>query len=97
MQRVKQGCFGVEHALLDKHFNLENVLKNVLMCGKMVEKELAKDRQEVVEWTKTNDGQKEEDGLMAKKYGMNNEKLEESEEIEEDCLLLPFGREYTIC
>lgn len=37
LRRVRQGPFSLDHALLDKHFNLISVIRNILMCNRIVE------------------------------------------------------------
>lgn len=37
LRRVCQGPFRLDHALLDKHFHLISIIKNILMCNRIVE------------------------------------------------------------
>uniref|UniRef100_A0A914N445 Pseudouridine synthase II N-terminal domain-containing protein n=1 Tax=Meloidogyne incognita TaxID=6306 RepID=A0A914N445_MELIC len=84
LRRTRQGFFGIEHALLDKHFHLESVLKNILMCEKILAKNLEENLNcEIIELNEDNEKEK----------NLENENLPELE----DCLKLPFGREYKIC
>ncbi|KAL7076541.1 hypothetical protein ACQ4LE_004337 [Meloidogyne hapla] len=103
LRRTRQGFFGIEHALLDKHFHLESILKNILMCEKILAENLEKSlNSDIIEMNDEN--KKEENKLIIKqktfleRYKLTNDDLENENLPEpEDCLKLPFGREYKIC
>lgn len=41
LRYIRQGPFTLIHSLLEKHFNLASILKNIQMCNKIVEINMA--------------------------------------------------------
>lgn len=69
------------------------------MCEKMVAKDMDKERSAVIMETEDGSGRGKEEGggekTMLEKYGLTDRQLETAElPEEEDCLRLPFGRDY---
>jgi hypothetical protein len=67
------------------------------MCEKMVAKDMDKERSAVIMETEDGNGKEEGGGekTMLEKYGLTDRQLETAElPEEEDCLRLPFGRDY---
>uniref|UniRef100_A0A915PKX4 Pseudouridine synthase II N-terminal domain-containing protein n=1 Tax=Setaria digitata TaxID=48799 RepID=A0A915PKX4_9BILA len=87
--RTRLGPFGFMHSLLDKHFTLKNVLKNMRLCRKIIEHDEKTLDKEVIKTTAELDLRDVlEDEFI--------EMLDEEEECEtvEDCLRIPWGRTY---
>ncbi|KAL3072042.1 hypothetical protein niasHT_033944 [Heterodera trifolii] len=94
IRRVREGCFGLEHALLDKHFHLESILKNVMMSTKMVNNNLARQSTDVIEVK--SEQELEEERQMVDKFRLRDKWTEQLvDEVAEDNMKLPWGREYT--
>uniref|UniRef100_A0A914HDZ7 Pseudouridine synthase II N-terminal domain-containing protein n=1 Tax=Globodera rostochiensis TaxID=31243 RepID=A0A914HDZ7_GLORO len=94
VRRVREGCFGLDHALLDKHFHLESIVKNLLMSTKMVNASLAQDNTDVIQVK--SESQIEEERQMVDKFRLRDEWTEALvDDEEEDSLRLPWGRDYT--
>jgi len=90
LRRTRQGPFSVEHALLDKHFQLPNLIKNVLMCNRIVDRAL-EENSEVIQ-VKSSDSV--ESKALVEHFMLGIDSLEEPSEEEEDCMRLPWGRDY---
>lgn len=81
-------ALGRDHALLDKELNLQNIIRNILMCNKTLE--LAKD-------------EKKEPVITPRKFAdLKSSAVVEGHKCyrwddteEEDCLRIPWGRYYT--
>uniref|UniRef100_A0A915DWJ8 Pseudouridine synthase II N-terminal domain-containing protein n=1 Tax=Ditylenchus dipsaci TaxID=166011 RepID=A0A915DWJ8_9BILA len=88
LRRSKQGPFSTDHALLDKHFSLVSILKNIQMCNKLVERAM-KNNPDIVVFNRSED---EECGALVETFQLRDQ-LEQSPETE-DCLIIPWGRSY---
>lgn len=92
IRRTRQGIFGLNHALLLKHLQLETTLKHILMCNKLVEKAMSKNPN-IVEKARKEDI--EDDDLLLEKYRLKDDlELESLGEEERDCVPSNWGREY---
>uniref|UniRef100_A0AC34QN36 Pseudouridine synthase II N-terminal domain-containing protein n=1 Tax=Panagrolaimus sp. JU765 TaxID=591449 RepID=A0AC34QN36_9BILA len=88
LRRMRIGPFGLNHALLDKELQLENILKNILMCNKIMKIAEANEQERVVKKKKV--VELESNALIGEFY-LDEKVVTE----EEDCLKIPWGREYT--
>ncbi|CAG9535693.1 unnamed protein product [Cercopithifilaria johnstoni] len=87
--RTRLGPFDCTHSLLDKHFTLKNILRNMQLCQKIIEHDKKTLDKEIVKTT----------AQLAMEDIFNDELVEmfdEEEENEslEDCLRVPWGRTY---
>ncbi|VDK87044.1 unnamed protein product [Onchocerca ochengi] len=87
--RIRLGPFDCSHSLLDKHFTLKNILRNMQLCQKIIEHDEKTLDKEIVKATTQ----------LAVKDVLDDELVEilgEEEESEtiEDCLRVPWGRTY---
>uniref|UniRef100_A0A7E4UMK1 TruB_N domain-containing protein n=1 Tax=Panagrellus redivivus TaxID=6233 RepID=A0A7E4UMK1_PANRE len=87
LQRIRLGPFGVDHALLEKDFGLKSILRNILMCNKVL-KVAAENEGRVVQVKKVADL---ESAALLEAFST---KAEEEPEPE-DCLRIAWGREYS--
>ncbi|KHN82624.1 putative tRNA pseudouridine synthase 2 [Toxocara canis] len=87
---VRVGPFDSVHSLLDKHFTLSNILANMQICRKLIEKDAeAADESIVRDTPHVAINELIEDRLIET---LNEET---QDEVVSDCLRIAWGREYT--
>ena len=89
LRRIRVGPLGLDHALLDKELQLENILKNILMCNKALALAAKDERERVVKVKKVADL---ESNALLDEFRLKEKNVEE----EEDCMKIPWGRDYSV-
>ncbi|MCP9257347.1 hypothetical protein DINM_000598 [Dirofilaria immitis] len=84
--RIRLGPFDCTHSLLDKHFTLKNILRNMQLCQKIIEHDEKTLNKEVVTTTTQLSVQDVLDDELVEMLGE-----EEENETIEDCLRIPWG------
>uniref|UniRef100_A0A0R3RUV5 TruB_N domain-containing protein n=1 Tax=Elaeophora elaphi TaxID=1147741 RepID=A0A0R3RUV5_9BILA len=87
--RTRLGPFDCTHSLLDKHFTLKNILRNMQLCHKIIEHDGKTLDKETVKTTTQLAMDDVFDDELAEMFGE-----EEENEIVKDCLRIAWGRTY---
>ncbi|KAL3989805.1 TruB pseudouridylate synthase (N terminal domain) family protein [Acanthocheilonema viteae] len=87
--RTRLGPFDCKHSLLDKHFTLRNILRNMQLCQKIIEYDEKTLDKEIVKTT----GQLAIEDVFDDEFVEMLDEEKENESIE-DCLRVPWGRTY---
>lgn len=87
--RTRLGPFDCTHSLLDKHFTLENILRNMQLCQKIIEHDEKTLDKDIVKTTV----QLPIEDILDDEFVEIFDEEEENETIE-DCLRIPWGRNY---
>ncbi|EJW87269.1 hypothetical protein WUBG_01819 [Wuchereria bancrofti] len=87
--RTQLGPFNCTHSLLDKHFTLKNILRNMQLCEKIIKYDEKTLDKEIVKAT----AQSSVDDILNDEFIEMLDEEEENETID-DCLRIPWGRTY---
>lgn len=87
--RTRLGPFDCTHSLLDKHFTLKNILRNMHLCQKIIEHDEKTLDRDVVKST----AQVAMENIVDDELIEMLDEKEENESIE-DCLRVSWGRTY---
>uniref|UniRef100_A0AC35GKX7 Pseudouridine synthase II N-terminal domain-containing protein n=1 Tax=Panagrolaimus sp. PS1159 TaxID=55785 RepID=A0AC35GKX7_9BILA len=89
LRRIRMDILGKDHALLDKELNLTNIIRNILLCNKSLELAKEEKKDPVIKVKKMNE--MESNAIVESYKPVTADEMEE-----EDCLRIPWGREYKI-